>query len=314
MLWSAAAGASALPDSLLREMPSRQMKNLLVPRSHHMAFVSGEDIVVVGGHTTGFVPTASAEYYHGGRWHPLQSLYTHDCGFRVRLRDGRWMLAGGFDQYLGIGQSYVAEVYDSTTRSFSPLPIMEQKRSLARGMSLRDGTVVISGNALAPDILEVYKPETGPLESRPAQEQRMLPFLFRTGSDDVLLLSSVGNRWEERDTVKLEYLRREGTFSHPLLETWKPIHTCSSNWTPEGCAVQDADRLDAMGASGVARTFAYGGEHGRPMADSVGHFYDKLLRLNALMNTETGREMALQRHAFLEAFLREYLAEEKGEK
>lgn len=246
MLWSAAAGASALPDSLLREMPSRQMKNLLVPRSHHMAFVSGEDIVVVGGHTTGFVPTASAEYYHGGRWRPLQSLYTHDCGFRVRLRDGRWMLAGGCDQYLGIGQSYVAEVYDSTTRSFSPLPIMEQKRSLARGMSLPDGTVVISGNALAPDILEVYKPETGPLESRPAQEQRMLPFLFRTGSDDVLLLSSVGNRWEERDTVKLEYLRREGTFSHPLLETWKPIHTCSSNWTPEGCAVDSTSFLLAV--------------------------------------------------------------------
>ena len=94
--------------------------------------------------------------------------------------------------------------------------------------------------------------------------------------------------------------------------------------TLEGKVVQDADRLDAMGAIGVARTFAYGGEHGRPMADSVGHFYDKLLRLNALMNTETGREMALQtetgremalqRHAFLEAFLEEYLAEEKGEK
>ena len=78
--------------------------------------------------------------------------------------------------------------------------------------------------------------------------------------------------------------------------------------------MQDADRLDAMGAIGVARTFAYGGEHGRPMAESVRHFYDKLLRLKALMNTEIGRQMALERHAFLEAFLREYLAEEKGEK
>lgn len=110
-----ATGASVLPDSLLRELPSRRMKDLLVPRSHHMAFVSGGDIVVVGGHTTGFVPTVSAEYYRGGRWHPLQPLYAHDCGFRVRLRDGRWMMAGGFDQYLGVGQSYVAEVYDSTT-------------------------------------------------------------------------------------------------------------------------------------------------------------------------------------------------------
>ena len=80
--------------------------------------------------------------------------------------------------------------------------------------------------------------------------------------------------------------------------------------TPEGKVVQDADRLDAMGAIGVARTFAYGGEHGRSMAESVQHFYDKLLRLKELMNTETGRQMAEQRHAFLEAFLREYFEEE----
>ena len=80
--------------------------------------------------------------------------------------------------------------------------------------------------------------------------------------------------------------------------------------TPEGKVVQDADRLDAMGAIGVARTFAYGGEHGRPMADSIQHFYDKLLRLKALMNTESGRQMAEQRHAFLEAFLKEYFEEE----
>lgn len=80
--------------------------------------------------------------------------------------------------------------------------------------------------------------------------------------------------------------------------------------TPEGRVVQDADRLDAMGAIGVARAFAYGGEHGRSIADSVQHFYDKLLRLKELMNTETGRQMAEQRHAFLEAFLREYFEEE----
>ena len=62
--------------------------------------------------------------------------------------------------------------------------------------------------------------------------------------------------------------------------------------TPEGKVVQDADRLDAMGAVGIARTFAYGGEHGRPMKESVQHFYDKLLKLKSLMNTETGRMKA----------------------
>jgi uncharacterized protein len=79
--------------------------------------------------------------------------------------------------------------------------------------------------------------------------------------------------------------------------------------TPEGKVVQDADRLDALGAVGVARTFAYGGEHGRPVDDSIRHFHDKLLHLKSLMNTETGRQMAEKRHAFLEAFLEEYIAE-----
>ncbi len=76
--------------------------------------------------------------------------------------------------------------------------------------------------------------------------------------------------------------------------------------TPEGRIVQDADRLDALGAVGAARTFAYGGQHGRPMEESIRHFYEKLLLLKDGMNTESGRAMAETRHAFLEAFLAEY--------
>ena len=79
--------------------------------------------------------------------------------------------------------------------------------------------------------------------------------------------------------------------------------------TPEGRIVQDADRLDAMGAVGIARTFAFGGEHGRGMEESLRHFDEKLLRLKALMNTPAGRKMAEGRHAFMEAFLQEYAAE-----
>ena len=79
--------------------------------------------------------------------------------------------------------------------------------------------------------------------------------------------------------------------------------------TLEGRIVQDADRLDAIGAVGVARCFAYGGEHARPMEDSIQHFYDKLLLLRDTLNTESAKRLAAQRHAFLEAFLREYLEE-----
>ena len=77
----------------------------------------------------------------------------------------------------------------------------------------------------------------------------------------------------------------------------------------EGMIVQDADRLDAMGAVGIARTFAFGGEQGRPLQSSIDHFYEKLLLLRSEMNTHAGRCMAAERHTFMEAFLEEYKKE-----
>jgi len=79
--------------------------------------------------------------------------------------------------------------------------------------------------------------------------------------------------------------------------------------TIEGMIVQDADRLDAIGAVGIARTFAYGGEHGRPLGSSIDHFHEKLLRLKDGMNTETARKMAEERHAFMVEFLEQYKRE-----
>ena len=77
----------------------------------------------------------------------------------------------------------------------------------------------------------------------------------------------------------------------------------------EGKIVQDADRLDALGAVGIARTFAYGGEHGRPLEESVQHFHEKLLLLKDMMNTETAKELAERRHDFLVMFLNELIDE-----
>ncbi len=76
--------------------------------------------------------------------------------------------------------------------------------------------------------------------------------------------------------------------------------------TIEGMIVQDADRLDAIGAIGIARTFAYGAKHDRESGDSIAHFHEKLLLLKDRMNTKRGREMAGPRHAFLELFLKEW--------
>ena len=91
--------------------------------------------------------------------------------------------------------------------------------------------------------------------------------------------------------------------------------------TIEARCVQDADRLDALGAIGIARTFAFGGSRGRSMHDpngtdpdsSIAHFYNKLLRLKERMNTETGRRMAEHRDQYLRSFLDEFYAEWRGE-
>ena len=79
----------------------------------------------------------------------------------------------------------------------------------------------------------------------------------------------------------------------------------------EGRIVQDADRLDAIGAIGIARTFAYGGKHGRTLDSSIEHFHEKLLLLKAMMHTEKAKELAESRHAFMESFLREWDQEQR---
>ena len=73
--------------------------------------------------------------------------------------------------------------------------------------------------------------------------------------------------------------------------------------TLEGMIVQDADRLDAIGAIGIARTFAFGGRHDRSLQSSVDHFYEKLLLLKDMMHTPAARELAEGRHAMMVQFL-----------
>ena len=98
--------------------------------------------------------------------------------------------------------------------------------------------------------------------------------------------------------------------------------------------VQDADRLDAIGAIGIARTFNYGGFKNRALynpeiapnlsmtkeeyknneAPTINHFYEKLLLLKDKMNTQTGKQIAQERHRYMEGFLEQFYAEWEGRK
>ena len=89
---------------------------------------------------------------------------------------------------------------------------------------------------------------------------------------------------------------------HPKLPEGTPI---------EICIVQDADRLDAMGAIGIARTFAYGGAKGRPLGESLAHFEEKLLLLYDLLSTPEAKALAKPRFALLQEFYHQYKEETK---
>ncbi|WP_298424145.1 HD domain-containing protein [uncultured Kordia sp.] len=104
--------------------------------------------------------------------------------------------------------------------------------------------------------------------------------------------------------------------------------------SPELDVIQDADRIDAIGAIGIARCFNYGGFKNRKLYDpavpvnlnmtkaaykkstapTINHFYEKLLLLKDKMNTSTGQKIAEQRHAYMEQFLEQFYAEWNGER
>ena len=118
-----------------------------------------------------------------------------------------------------------------------------------------------------------------------------------------------------------------------LFSSYKSSFDHNSHFSsPELNVIQDADRLDAIGAIGIARCFNYGGYKNRPLYDpkippnlnmnkeeykksnapSINHFYEKLLLLKDKMNTKTGKSLATKRHLYMEKFLTTFFDEWKG--
>lgn len=137
------------------------------------------------------------------------------------------------------------------------------------------------------------------------------------------------------------FLRQEDLTEPTITHVVRIIRNMSFKDSIEGTSfhslemeiVQDADRLDALGAIGIARAFHYGGYKNREIynpdippqayltkaqyqdsrAPTLNHFYEKLLRLKDLMHTQTARRIAEQRHAFMESFLQQFYGEWDGE-
>ena len=127
---------------------------------------------------------------------------------------------------------------------------------------------------------------------------------------------------EELITAFLQSIQVENDTINKVLEIVSQVSFSKGNTptTIEAKIVQDADRLDAIGAVGIARCFAYGGSVGNILynpydsskdASSVQHFYDKLFKLKDLMNTETAKQIAESRNKYMENFIEEFYNEVK---
>ena len=155
-------------------------------------------------------------------------------------------------------------------------------------------------------------------------------YKFHGGDDSVG--PRVAREWLESQNVSEEIISHVCSIIKGA--SFKGAGVDSGMSSIEGKIVQDADRLDAIGAIGIARTFAYGGNKNREMynpsvkpekhnsfeeykgnsSPTINHFYEKLLLLKDLMNTKTAKRIAADRHAYMEEYLDRFYAEWDGKR
>ena len=231
----AAQGQEVCP---IVEIEVERLPDLNIPRAGHSMFYADGELTVTGGHTNGFVPTPTAEYYKDGKWHMMQMTYTHDFGLSVVLRSGKVLLAGGCEQPAGIGQTIHAEIYDPQTHTFRGFGNLQRKRVWASALELDSGQVVIAGNWYAQDGIELfheqqsssgdYKGKSSFTYIKDVSAQRSNPYIFRMTDGDALIL---GNNSTMGDTLGCTFADRlKGDTLHiPLFESWSPLNAVTHN-------------------------------------------------------------------------------------
>lgn len=215
------------------EMEVEQLPDLNIPRAGHALFYANGELTVAGGHTVGFVPTPTAEYYKDGEWHAMQMTYTHDVGISVVLKSGKVLLAGGCEQPAGIGQTIHAEIYDPQSHTFRGFGNLQRGRVLASALELDSGKVVIAGNWYAQDGIELFHERQSDKGDnvhkrsftyiKDVSAQRSNPYIFRMADGDALIL---GNNSTKGDTLHCTFTDRlKGDTLHiPLLDSWSPLN------------------------------------------------------------------------------------------
>ena len=199
-----------------------RLPDLNIPRFCHGTFFADGELTVTGGHTSSFVPTPTAEFLKDGKWQVLQMAYTHDDGLCVPLRNGKVLLAGGYEKNLGVGQTIEAELYDPATHTFEGFGCLDRRRTQVSGIELPSGQVVAAGNWYYTDAIETYDGGMYFETARDVSLPRSRPYLFRTSDGDVMVISGCWDNYGKSVTSNIVDRLKGEPFRVPLLETWKP--------------------------------------------------------------------------------------------
>jgi len=213
------AGAATCP---MVKIEAERLPDLNIPRGGHALFCAGGEIVAAGGHTNGFVPTPTAEYFRDGKWHLMQMAYSHDNGFFALQQSEKVLLGGGHEKHLGIGQTFVVESYDPTTHSFNGFGCLDTKRSMASALELDSGQMVISGNWYADDAIERFDGKKMFTHVRDVSHVRSTPFIFQTAKDDAIIFGVVDTKGNHFSDTVADRLNGD-PIAVPLFKTWEPI-------------------------------------------------------------------------------------------
>ncbi len=206
-----------------QEMQCERLPGMNIPRLTHGLVAIGEDIIAIGGHTKGFVPTSTAEVFRDGKWHLSETVYPHDGAMTLKLRSGNIIIAGGYSGDFGIGQSFGVEMYDASSRSFHHLPIMDSKRTHCTGLELENGEILITGNWYAPDNMELYRPDSGGSFVKEVSQQRNTPWVLSSGPDNAIAFSSLDSHGDTLRPIIVDRLYGD-PFIPDLLKQWSPVH------------------------------------------------------------------------------------------
>lgn len=213
-----AQGAKDLP---VERLVAERLPDLNIPRAGHATIcVAGGEVVVFGGHTTGFVPTPTAEWFDGTAWHTMPMTYPHDQGIALPLSDGRVLLAGGHEQPLGIGQTFTLETYSPQTRTFGEYDCMDRKRCFATATEMGDGSVLIAGNWYHPDNLEAWEDNAQNPKIKDLSMSRSRPFILLTSKDNAIIIGTMDEHDDSLAAPAVVDRLHGAAYEEPLLREW----------------------------------------------------------------------------------------------